>query len=229
MKRNLFLAIALVSCIGMYADQAEVRITITGETYPNLSNDNVYLMQNTWYSSAKDTSDIVKMMNPETQVSVYAISPNLGNLSTMQIDKLEGTYIGFHANANTNYKMTFDWLKGAQVLIRDLYEGTEFYATADQVYNFTVATAKTTYNDRFIIGGTHIPEFKICTTFDHVEIYDNEGADNIVITNAAGETVVDEAPVPVFQSIDLSGKPAGHYFLTVNGETYEFCNKPDAK
>ncbi len=213
----------------VFAQQAEVRITITGETYPQLSNDNVFLMQNTWYTPAKDTSDIVKMMNAETQVSVYAISPSLGNLSQIQTNQLEGTYIGFHANTNTNYTMTFDWLKGGQVLIRDLYEGTEFYATADKVYNFTVATKKTTYNDRFIIGGIHTPEFKVCTTYDKVEIYDNEGTDNIVITNMAGEKVVDVPPThdPV-QVIDLSGEDAGHYILTVNGTQYEFCNKPES-
>lgn len=223
--KKISLAIFFVLCAGIaFAQQAEVRVTITGENKPTLSNDYVYLMQNTWYTPAKDTSDVVKMMNAATQVSVYAISPTLGNLSTIQTNVLEGTYIGFYANANTNYTMTFDWLKGAQVLIRDLDGNTEFYATEDKVYNFTVANAKTTYNERFIIGG--IQEFKICTLFDKVEIYGNPSADNIVITNMDGDTIVNVPPQYGSQTINLFDKSPGHYFLTVNGKTYEFCNKP---
>lgn len=224
MKKYFICVIMLLATGFLFAGNVEVRIQIVGATYPQLSNDAVFLMQNDWYTAAKDTSDIVKMMNGATQVNVYAITP-LGNLSTMQSDNLIGTFIGFRSNANTSYTMSFDWLKGGMVKIQDTEQDSIFLATADAQYAFT-ATASTTYNSRFKIYDIIYPtEPTICHQYGQLQVFDYIG--NVVIKQM-DDTIVGTYPVEGDRVIDLSALAAGQYRVVFNGTTMVIVVKSTA-
>lgn len=225
MKKLNMMLLALIASLGAMA-QSTVVVNITAA---NDSKDVLNLIEVSTFSPeyVKGEDAAPKLMPAGDNVYIYSV---LGDNLCSQIgtNNLIGTWITVKTNSSTSFTFSFTGKTGKTFNLIDHVLNTSTPMVEGVSYPFTAA-ANTTISDRFEIGVYTPGEFKVCTTFDHVEIYENQGTDNIVITNAAGETVVDVAPVSVFQSIDLSGKPAGHYFLTVNGETYEFCNKPQPK
>ncbi len=187
--------------------------------------DNVFLSEAPFYTDGFDNMyDSYKApMGKDTLIYSYL---GTDKLAVVARPNLIGTLITVQANETTNYKLVvveevakeglgiYDHQTN---LVYDLKNGTEI--------EFTQA-AKTEAVGRFEIVKTD--EFSVCAMYDYIVINNNPSSDNVVITNMNGETIVDIAPTK-FQTIDLSGKPSGHYFLTVNGETYEFCNKPQPK
>ena len=132
------------------------------------------------------------------------------------------------------YTLTFNVLDGRNLTLYDKVEDKLIEMTG--TYEFTVNTTNCTsyvagtntrIEDRFMIEPVF--EFKVCVTFDQIEIYNNPSKDNIVVTDVNGAKVKDVVPAGRIQVISMTDQPAGHYFLTVNGETYEFCNKPQPK
>ena len=217
MKKQVICAIMLLATGFLFADNIEVRINVVGATHQTTSNDYVFLMQNSWYSAAKDTSDIVKMMNPSTQVNVYAITP-LGKLSTMQSDNLIGTFIGFVSNPNTSYTMSFDWLKGGKVYIQDVEQDSIFLATEDVQYNFT-ATASTTYDARFKIYDVYYPaEPVICHQYGNLIITGHVG-DKVKVLKMDDSVAIAEQTIDTDSKvIDLSSLEKGALYQVVIGE-----------
>ncbi len=202
-----------------------VQITLTNTT--STQSDKVLLIESEDFTpNFENGYDEAKALIGGS-IYVYAIT-NYGQQSKVYTNSWNNLPIGYQnvTNSAATFSFSFDNFKGDfTYYLFDKTLKTMTLIKEGATYEFTVA-ANEVNETRFEIVK---PTFKVCTTFDQVEIYDNEGSDNIVITNAAGETVVDVVPVAPIQVIDLSGKPAGHYFLTVNGETYEFCNKPEAK
>ena len=217
MKKQVICAIMLLATGFLFADNIEVRINVVGATHQTTSNDYVFLMQNSWYSAAKDTSDIVKMMNPSTQVNVYAITP-LGKLSTMQSDNLIGTFIGFVSNPNTNYTMSFDWLKGGKVYIQDVEQDSIFLASEDMQYNFT-ATASTTYDARFKIYDVYYPvEPVICYQYGNLIITGHKGAKVKVLDMADQVAIAEQTLASDNEVISLSALTKGEKYQVIVGD-----------
>lgn len=222
-------------------ETAYICMKLTGETTATETSYKIRITEDDTYSNQFENGVDAELLSlsPSNSHSVFLYAFVGNKMCSSVYDSLvTNRHIGFQTNRVDNkYSITFTTVEGRNLKFYDAALDSTFLITSNnQVYNFEVNTTNcpsyvagtnTPINDRFILEPVF--EFKVCTTFDHVEIYENQGSDNIVITNAAGETVVDVAPVPVFQTIDLSGKPAGHYFLTVNGTQYEFCNKPQPK
>ena len=138
-------------------------------------------------------------------------------------DNLEGTFIVVCTTTATQYKFSFASVKGRDLYLKDNVTNTFTLIKNTNTYTFT-ADANSTIADRFEIVSA--PAFQVCAYYDNVKITGNIGTDNIVITTLANDTVVNVAPQMGVHTIDMSGKEAGHYVLTVNGTNYEFCNKP---
>ncbi len=166
-----------------------------------------------------------KLMPAGDNVYIYSVL-DTKNCSQIGTNNLIGTWITLKTNSATSYTFSFTGKTGKTFGLIDHVLNITTPMVEGVKYPFT-AEANTTISDRFEIGEYVPGEFKVCTTFDHVELYDNAGTDNIVIINKASKKVITVAPShePI-QSIDLSGEDAGHYILTVNGTDYEFCNKP---
>lgn len=223
MKKIIIILVNIILCSSLMAAVTEkCWITMTSDQG---GTDVVKFYAEEGYTDAFDNSaDVTKMWNTgnPTNVNIYCTLP-CGDLSSIVTEVIKGLPINIKTNElSENYTFTFSKVLGT-VILEDRLLHTYTTMVNDGTYNFT-AQKNQTITGRFFIYKPG--EFKVCTTFDHVELYDNAGTDNIVITNMAGDTVVNVAPVAIFQSIDLSGKDAGHYVLTVNGTDYEFCNKP---
>lgn len=213
------MALTIVSVMAFAVD-TKLRIDIVGDVEPSASKDYVYLIQADRYSAAKDSSDILKMMNGEKKVSVWAITP-LGNLSTMQTDKLKGTFIGFHANANTGYTMSFpeDWLSGEIMTIIDhANSDSVIVARKGSTYHFTVSTTKQDYTTRFEIGDPYLvpTEFKVCHQYGKIIVDNNTDEAMDVLVD---DTKIGSAPAKTFAAeVPLTGISAGQHYLKVNGQ-----------
>lgn len=131
-----------------YAEEeaTAVRISLTAE---NGRSDEVYLYEGEAFAAPK-------MMNVKPNVNIYAITAN-GNYSTMGLDKVEGTQLGIQTNAKTNYIISFDWLKGETLYLKDKKENKYIAMTESATYSFT-AEANTTIDNRFeIVGKSNVP------------------------------------------------------------------------
>ena len=223
---------ALVMAISAMAQTPTFnRIRINLQNTNTTRSDYAYLIESPDFTADFENGYDVIKGTLGGDIFVYSITTD-GRQSDYFNNTLENLPIGFWNKTDNAATMKFTFSEIQHGLEGDFTyylkdNSNDSLTIINQFTEYVFTAAANEQNDtRFMIVK---PEFKVCTTFDHVEIYGNVGSDNIVITNAAGETVVDVAPVPVYQAIDLSGKPAGHYFLTVNGTQYEFFNKPEAK
>lgn len=225
MKKLSIFALALIASLGAMA-QSTVVVNITAA---NDSKDVLNLIEVSTFSPnyVQGEDAAPKLMPAGDNVYIYSVL-DTKNCSQIGTNNLIGTWITLKTNSATSYTFSFTGKTGKTFGLIDHVLNTTTPMVEGVKYAFTAA-ANTTIGDRFEVGEYVPGEIQICAYYDNVVITDNPSADNIVITNMAGDTVVNVAPVAVFQSIDLSGKDAGHYVLTVNGTDYEFCNKPEAK
>ena len=122
------------------------RLILTAE---NGRADVVYLYEGEAFTAPK-------MMNVKPNVNIYAIAAD-GNYSTMGLDKIEGTQIGIQTNAKKHYTISFDWLKGETIYLKDKKENKYIAMTETATYEFT-ADANTTIDNRFeIVGKSDVP------------------------------------------------------------------------
>ena len=130
----------------MEEENTAVRLILTAE---NGRSDELYLYEGEAYAAPK-------MMNTKPNVNIYAITAN-GNYSTMGMDKIEGSKIGIQTNAKTNYTISFDWLKGETLYLRDKTADKYVAMLEDATYSFT-AEANATIDDRFeIVSKSDVP------------------------------------------------------------------------
>lgn len=233
---NLFLAIFTVGLL--YADDYSALTQIELKSQSGATNA-VFVVENPNSTTMVDSANIASLFeytsNTEN-VNIYVLN-DANKYSQLSKKVLSNIPMGILTNredaAMQKYTLTFNVYGGRNLKLYDVVLDSLMEMKNSNQYVFEVNTTNcpsyvagtnTRIEDRFIIEPVFA--FQVCAYKDYVEITGNEGTDNIVITNMAGDTVVNVAPVAVFQSIDLSGKDAGHYVLTVNGTDYEFCNKP---
>ena len=237
MKKVIIAVTALVCSTIVWAlnPTAVIKMNITSSN--NSVGDDLTFVEDASYSTARNTgADIDKIMsitNASVNEFIYAFASfsSTGKLSMCALNQLEGTAIGIQGNTtDTQYTISFpnvmikegrDSLYLEDILLKKV---TKIRPAGSYVFTIEEAQKGIAIDNRFRIYAPG--EFKVCVTYNQVELYDNTGTDNIVITDMAGAEVVNVAPTDLIQVIDLSDKPAGHYILTVNGTQYEFCNKP---
>ena len=238
MKKYILMSLCFVAGTMLATETAYVGMKLTGETTAESTNYKIRITEDDSYSNefVNGTDAELLSLSPSNSQSVFLYAFVGNKMCTSVYDSLvTNRHIGFQTNRVDNkYSITFTTVKGRKLKFYDAALDSMFLITSNnQVYNFEVNTTNcpsyvagtnTRIEDRFIIEPVF--EFKVCALFDKVEIYDNEGTDNIVVTNLAGDTIKNEVRTGRNQTIDLSSKPSGHYILTVNGTQYEFCNKP---
>lgn len=233
MKSKLLIATALLCSVFVIAQDNMEVVTLKATSANFTSGDEVVLLVDlaSFTTDFDNDYDISKKMGSSESpvvINFYAICNGWNkatkNASQAAEPKADELPFGFESNdLDTEYTITFDILQGApKWFFYDAQVDSATLITDGGTYVFNQAVGTTDIN-RFRIQA---PEFQVCAYKDYVEITGNEGTDNIVITNMAGDTVVNVAPQMGVQTIDMSGKDAGHYVLTVNGTDYEFCNKP---
>lgn len=223
MKKSILLLAAIFCMTNIFAAiTVTAKVKVLVKSASSISGDFIMMVESPDLSSGRDNSyDGPK--NPIAGNLQMWVPASFGDMGTFGTNDLEGTPITVQTIGDEEYTFSFSGVDGRELKFYDKELNKLTVINSTNTYVVTL-DKNTTIANRFFIYKPG--EFKVCTTFDHVELYDNAGTDNIVITNMAGDTVVNVAPVAIFQTIDLSGKDAGHYVLTVNGTDYEFCNKP---
>lgn len=217
-----FALLAATLICGMASAQNDTTAVRVKLTAANNRVDNVYMLQNAaFHATTKDVDESTKMMNAVPNVNIYVVAP-YGNMSTFKTNEIAGSKLAFQTNSQTDYTLSFDWLKGETLYLKDNVTGAVIPVTATQKYAFT-AEAKVTVTDRFEfvaapVGGT----YEICHRYGKLQISNYPVAtntDNIVIKDETGVVVKEVAPMAIYQEIDLSGLSAGHYTVEANGQT----------
>lgn len=225
--KKLFLSITMLICavaVAMAADNTAQFIAYVAEANDATNKDMSIYLENAGYSPAFNNKgeDATKMARVANKPYVYTLIE--GNLcGSTGTNNLEGTFIVVCTATATQYTFSFASVDGRDLYLKDHVTNTYTCIKSTNTYTFTAA-ANSTLDDRFEIVSA--PAFQVCAYYDNVKITGNIGTDNIVITTLANDTIVNVAPQMGVQTIDMSGKDAGHYVLTVNGTNYEFCNKP---
>lgn len=229
MKKFSIIFALIVSVSAMAQTPAFNRIRINLQNTTTSKSDWAYLIECPGYTSGFENSfDIIKGFLAG-DIFVYSVTA-AGRQSDYFNNTLVDLPIGYWNKTNNAATMKFTFSEIEHGLEGDftyylLDQSNGSMTLIDASASYTFEAAANEQNDtRFKI--VLPPAFQVCAYYDKVEVTGNTGTDNVVITNMAGDTVVNVAPVTPFQTIDLSGKDAGHYILTVNGKTYEFCNKP---
>lgn len=230
MKKFSIVFALIVSVSAMAQTPAFNRIRINLQNTTTSKSDWAYLVECPGYTSEFENSfDIIKGFLAG-DIFVYSVTA-AGRQSDYFNSTLADLPIGYwnKTASPATLKFTFSEiqhdLEGEfNYYLLDKTTNSRTLITAGNSYIFT-ATANEQNDTRFVIIK---PDFHICATFDHVQIYDNLSTQNVVITNMAGDTVVNVAPVAVFQDIDLSDQPAGQYTINYNGgeKKYIIAVKP---
>lgn len=229
MKKFSIIFALIVSVSAMAQTPAFNRIRINLQNTTTSRSDFAYLIEHPDYTSAFETGFDVMKGFLGGEIFVYSIS-EAGKQSDYFNNTLVDLPIGYWNKTNNAATMKFTFSEIEHGLEGDftyylLDQSNGSMTLIDASASYTFEAAANEQNDtRFKI--VLPPAFQVCAYYDQVVIYGNTGTDNIVITDMNGAEVVNVAPVKPIQTIDLSGKPAGHYILTVNGTQYEFCNKP---
>lgn len=241
MKKYLLISLCFVAGSMLAAETAYVGMKLTGETTASATNFKIRLTEDDAYTHGYDDGADAEILslNPSNSQSVFLFAMvDTKRCSSIYDNLVKDLHVGFQTNRVDNkYSITFTTVEGRSLKFYDAANDSTFLITSNnQVYSFEVnasnypayvAGTNMLIEDRFIIEPVF--EFKVCVTFDQIEIYDNPSKDNIVVTDMEGTTVKDEPYSGRAQVISMTDQPSGHYFLTVNGETYEFCNKPQPK
>ncbi len=146
------------------ARQAEMdfdRVCINVTSAAGKTDDVKLIGEETFSTQFDNGFDAVKYMN--NGMNIYAVAEN--NLQNLYTDKLEGTFIGFAANADDEvYTLSFSNIAGEEYAIKDLYTGVVTPMTSTAIYTFS-QTAGEDMSHRFqIIGRADAP-----TAVDNVE------------------------------------------------------------
>ena len=224
MKKTILLVASmfLTLCVSAAAITPTAKVKVLINSASSISGDFIMMAEAPELSSGKDNGyDGPK--NPIAGNLQMWVPTSFGDMGTFGTDNLEGTPITVQTIGDTEYTFSFSGVSGRELKFIDYEADSIFVITNTAEYKVTL-TMNSTIADRFAIYKP--AAFQVCAYYDNVEITGNTGTDNIVITTLANDTIVNVAPTLGVQTIDLSGKPAGHYVLTVNGTQYEFCNKP---
>lgn len=171
------------------------------------------------YDGSHETT--ISLNEGPRNVTIWAVAYEkmIGSIRT---DNIVGTYLGFKTSSEDDtYILSFDFLKGDVLYLKDNVTGEEFPCTAS--YRFTAAK-NTIITDRFVFvtpSTPHPAEYEICYRNGYLQITNyptDKNTDHIVITDADGKVVADEAPKAIYHEIDLRRLTKGHYTIKANGE-----------
>lgn len=244
MKKNILLLAMAFVCSSIYAVTvpditAKMTITISHDQGANDDVVNLFEMPTATLTQMTQFSSN-KFMNgglPEN-LNIYALNDSVhqGRQSTLATTTLINQFIGVATNqVATNYEFKFTNISitdpERKLYLVDLQEGSKKEIVEDMTYSFVAAMADT-IETRFMIDGELTPdpgELAVCVYFNEIQINNNPYTTDIVIKDAEGNVVLTRVPVSTPQIISLEELASGHYFLEIGTETYEFCNKPEAK
>lgn len=184
----------------------------------------MYVYQDAAYdgSSYDSSHEVTGSLNEGLKnVTIWAVAYEK-IITTIRTNNIVGTYLGLKTSSEDDtYVLSFDFLKGDVLYLKDMVTGTEFPCTAPYSFN---ADKSATITDRFVFvtpTSPISPEYEICYRNGYLQISyypTDKNTDHIVIKDSDGKIVRDEAPKAIYHEIDLRSLTKGHYTIKANGE-----------
>lgn len=230
-SKFLLLTVSLFCGMMTFAQTTAVRISLTAEDDEYIHHE-LMVTQDSKYNATKQDGDELPLGDVRfPNVSMFVEMP-YGKFTSICTNALLGTKISFYTGKYDKYTLTFSGQKGEVLYLRDTKTGNEIkMVESSQPYHFMLdanevsskGNQKIVYN-RFEIVNPSTPQptdYTICYRNGYLQISNyptDKNTDHIVIKDADGKIVKDEAPKAIYHEIDLRNLTKGHYTIKANGE-----------
>ena len=204
-------------------DFKRVRLQVNSQ---NSGADRMYVIEHDECTMGYDNGYDARNMAVASQVSIYTTEAE-GQMEISVSDKIDSTYIGFNAGADSEYTLHMTSVVGEMLYLKDLQNQTLISVGDGVEYRFT-AEPNSVNDKRFLLLDQR--SNGVTTDQPEVQVYVHdkiahivaapEGSDMVVYSiggTAIANYVLGVAPCVV----DLSELPVGVYVLRVNDKAFK--------
>ncbi len=200
-----------------------VRLQVSGK---NSGADRMYVIQHNECTSGYDNGYDAKNMPVESQVSIYT-SEVEGQMEISVSDKIDSTYIGFRAGADSEYTLRITSVVGDYLYIKDLDNQTLISVYDGEEYTFS-AEPNSVNDRRFLLldqrsddVSTDEPEVRVYVHDKMAHVLGAPIGSDMVIYTIGGVAITNYTIECTPSVVDLSSLPTGVYVLRINDKAFK--------
>lgn len=200
-----------------------VRLQVSGK---NSGADRMYVIQHNECTSGYDNGYDAKNMPVASQVSIYT-SEVEGQMEISVSDKIDSTYIGFRAGADSEYTLRITSVVGEYLYIKDLDNQTLISVYDGEEYTFS-AEPNSVNDRRFLLldqrsddVSTDEPEVRVYVHDKMAHVLGAPIGSDMVIYTIGGVAITNYTIECTPSVVDLSSLPTGVYVLRINDKAFK--------
>lgn len=200
-----------------------VRLQVSGK---NSGADRMYVIQHNECTSGYDNGYDAKNMPVASQVSIYT-SEVEGQMEISVSDKIDSTYIGFRASADSEYTLRITSVVGERLYLKDLDNQTLISVYDGEEYTFS-AEPNSVNDRRFLLldqrsddVSTDEPEVRVYVHDKMAHVLGAPIGSDMVIYTIGGVAITNYTIECTPSVVDLSSLPTGVYVLRINDKAFK--------
>lgn len=200
-----------------------VRLQVSGK---NSGADRMYVIQHNECTSGYDNGYDAKNMPVASQVSIYT-SEVEGQMEISVSDKIDSTYIGFRAGADSEYTLRITSVVGEGLYLKDLDNQTLISVYDGEEYTFS-AEPNSVNDRRFLLldqrsddVSTDEPEVRVYVHDKMAHVLGAPIGSDMVIYTIGGVAITNYTIECTPSVVDLSSLPTGVYVLRINDKAFK--------
>lgn len=204
-------------------DFKRVRLQVNSQ---NSGADRMYVIQHNECTSGYDNGYDAKNMPVASQVSIYT-SEVEGQMEISVSDKIDSTYIGFRAGADSEYTLRITSVVGDYLYIKDLDNQTLISVYDGEEYTFS-AEPNSVNDRRFLLldqrsddVSTDEPEVRVYVHDKMAHVLGAPIGSDMVIYTIGGVAITNYIIECTPSVVDLSSLPTGVYVLRINDKAFK--------
>ncbi len=204
-------------------DFKRVRLQVNSQ---NSGADRMYVIQHNECTSGYDNGYDAKNMPVASQVSIYT-SEVEGQMEISVSDKIDSTYIGFRAGADSEYTLRITSVVGEYLYIKDLDNQTLISVYDGEEYTFS-AEPNSVNDRRFLLldqrsddVSTDEPEVRVYVHDKMAHVLGAPIGSDMVIYTIGGVAITNYTIECTPSVVDLSSLPTGVYVLRINDKAFK--------
>ena len=200
-----------------------VRLQVSGK---NSGADRMYVIQHNECTSGYDNGYDAKNMPVASQVSIYT-SEVEGQMEISVSNKIDSTYIGFRAGADSEYTLRITSVVGERLYLKDLDNQTLISVYDGEEYTFS-AEPNSVNDRRFLLldqrsddVSTDEPEVRVYVHDKMAHVLGAPIGSDMVIYTIGGVAITNYTIECTPSVVDLSSLPTGVYVLRINDKAFK--------
>lgn len=204
-------------------DFKRVRLQVNSQ---NSGADRMYVIQHNECTSGYDNGYDAKNMPVASQVSIYT-SEVEGQMEISVSDKIDSTYIGFRAGADSEYTLRITSVVGERLYLKDLDNQTLISVYDGEEYTFS-AEPNSVNDRRFLLLDqrsddvfTDEPEVRVYVHDKMAHVLGAPIGSDMVIYTIGGVAITNYTIECTPSVVDLSSLPTGVYVLRINDKAFK--------